>query len=349
MRVIVVAACSLIACSNDGAPPPDPCIAAGTCAPGVWVDVTPPEMTIPEFGPGPVVADPAHPNEMYVAGGGAGVWKSLDYGNTWTQINTDIPYVPMGLVTAVVDHTVWIAGNKVVFKSIDGGASFAMLPNDLPAELYSLQVDPDDSTHLISGLHEADGIVESHDGGATWSMVTGTGFPTGGISWYPFFIDGSDGWLAIAQDGASVVTTSDGGATWKIPDGISGLQHAHGNAQIFQTGDTILVPGIAGPGQGVYRSDDRGGTFHQVLDGAYSIAWGTQSNAYAMWGWACADCNLGAGFSTSALPGTTSWTKPDVPVDMNIGANHIAVTSDGTHTVFVGTMWSTGIWRYIEP
>ena len=40
---------------------------------------------------------------------------------------------------------------------------------------------------------------------------------------------------------------------------------------------------------------------------------------------------------------------PEVPPALVIGANHIAVTSDGTHDVFVGTMWPAGVWRYVEP
>lgn len=43
-----------------------------------------------------------------------------------------------------------------------------------------------------------------------------------------------------------------------------------------------------------------------------------------------------------------TWTKPDAPAALNIGLNHIAVTSDGTHTVFVDA-WSMGVWRYVEP
>ena len=179
-------------------------------------------------------------------------------------------------------------------------------------------------------------------------MVTGDGFPTGGVSWYPFFL-GRTTWLAIAQGGGSVTVTRNGGATWEIPEGIDGLQHAHGNAQIFQQGDTLFVPGVAGPGQGVYRSDDLGASFTRVLDGAYSVSWGTADNVYAMWGWACADCDLGAGFHVAALPEATTWDAPEVPAALNIGANHVAVTSDGTHDVFVATMWSTGIWRYVEP
>src|SRR4051812_41026581 len=81
--------------------PPDPCIAASSCPPGKWVDVTPADMVIPEFGPGPIVVDPKHPSDLYTAGGGDGVWKSTDYGNTWKKINSEIGYVPMGLIIAV--------------------------------------------------------------------------------------------------------------------------------------------------------------------------------------------------------------------------------------------------------
>jgi hypothetical protein len=86
----------------------------------------------------------------------------------------------------------------------------------LSVSLYSLKVDPYDGTHLVSGLHEADGIVESIDGGASWQMLGGAGFPTGGISWYPYFIDTGSAattrkaWFAIAQDGASGVAASRG-------------------------------------------------------------------------------------------------------------------------------------------
>jgi photosystem II stability/assembly factor-like uncharacterized protein len=343
----------LVACSGSPASQKrDPCIASGTCPPGTWVNVTPADMMIPQFGPGPIVVDPVRPSDLYLAGGGDGVWKSTDYGNTWTQINADIGYVPMGLVIAVAPSTpatVYISAYKMIYKSLDGGVTYSTIPNDLPAELYSIAVDPSDATHLVSGLHEADGIVESTDAGQTWKLVGGADFPTGGISWYPFFRGASNHWLAIAQDGGSVVTTDDGGAHWTIPAGISGLTHAHGNAQIFQHGSSIWVPGTGGPGDGLYRSTDNGQSFDKVADGSLSVAWGSDQNVYAMWGWACAGCNLGASFQSAPLPDGSSFTKMDVPMDLVIGANHVAVTSDGTHTIFVGTMWSTGMWRYVEP
>ncbi|MBV1862494.1 MAG: hypothetical protein KUG77_28995, partial [Nannocystaceae bacterium] len=155
-------------------------------------------------------------------------------------------------------------------------------------------------------------------------------------------------WLAIPQSGGSTVTTDNGGDAWVIPTGIEGLEHPHGNAQIFQDAASIFVAGIGGPQSGMYRSTDWGESFTHVQGGNLGIAWGTENAVYTMWGWACAGCDLGASFQHSPLSGD-DWTAEAVPKEMNIGANHIAVTSDGTHNIFVGTMWSTGVWRYIEP
>lgn len=339
--------------------PADPCIADDSCPAGEWINVTPPDLVYPEFGPGPVVKNPGKPSDLYMGGGGDGLWKSSDYGNTWTKINADIGYIPMGLVVSIAPTepaTILAAGYRIVQKSIDDGETFETFDFDFPDSLYSIQVDPYDPQHLISGLHEIDGIVESLDGGESWQYVGTSGFPTGGKSWYVFFLDTGEGattrgsWLAIAQDGGSVTKTADGGDFWVTPTGVQGLQHAHGNAQIFQQGDSVFVAGIGGEdGDGMYKSSDGGDSFVKVTDGSLSIAWGSDKNVYGMWAWACAGCDLGSGFTVAPLPAGDTWTKPSVPTAMNIGANHVAVTSDGTHTIFVGTMWSAGVWRYIEP
>jgi hypothetical protein len=346
--------------AGGGGPlPADPCIAANTCPAGTWVNVTPPDAKKLDFGTGPIVGDPMRPSDLYMGGGGEGVWKSTDYGNTWKKINDTIPYVPMGYVLTVLPGaappTVIVAGYKVNHKSTDGGVTYKDVPFNFPDSLYSIQIDPYDGKHLISGLHEVDGIVESTDGGDTWNYAGKGGFPSGGISWYVFFVDTGDAattrgnWFAIAQNGGSAVMTSNAGAQWTIPTGLNGLTHAHGNAQIFQNGDTIFVPGTGGPGDGLYKSTDKGKTFTKVLGGGLSIAWGTSKNVYTMWGWACSKCDLGASFQVAPLPAGTMFTKPTVPAGLNIGANHIVVTSDGKHNIFVGTMWASGVWRYVEP
>lgn len=352
--------------SHDVGPlPPDPCVAAGTCPPGIWIDVTPPDMpasvlrpTANVFGPGSIVGDPARPSDLYVGGSSAGLWKSPDYGYTWTRINNTLPDVPRGAVIAVAGTTpatIWAAGYNTIYKSVDGGITFAQTP--LTVSLYSLKVDPTDATHLISGLHEADGIVESSDAGATWQAVGGAGFPSGGISWYPYFIDTGNAattrrtWFAIAQNGGSPVMTADKGASWNIPTGLAGLQHPHGSSQIFQSGRALFVAGTNGPdGQGVYRSTDLGASWSRVDSGRTpeAVVWGTSKNVYAMYAWACAGCDLGAQFETAPQPGTT-WSTASVPGELVIGPNGVVVTSDGTRNIFVGLMWDQGLWRYVEP
>jgi hypothetical protein len=356
-----------------GPVPLDPCVAANTCPPGTWVNVTPASMnasvlspTANAFGPGAIVGDPARPSDLYIGAGNDGTWKSTDYGNTWNRINSDIPASPIGVPIAVAGTqpaaTIWInagGGHGEVQKSTDGGNTFTKMGGGQAADLYSIKVDPYDSTHLVSGLHEADGLVESTDGGSTWHAVGGAGWPTGGISWFPFFVDTGDAkgtrgtWLAIAQDGASVVKTTNNGANWAIPGGINGLQHPHGASQMYQNGSTIFAAGLYGPNntQGVYRSTDSGDNWTNVdgsINAPQAVVWGSSKNVYAMWGWACSDCSLGTNIETAAQPGT-SWSKGSVPDALVIGPNSLVVTSDGTHTIFVGVMWAMGIWRYVEP
>jgi hypothetical protein len=372
---LALASCLLVACGGNGSGtkadgpsggplPPDPCTAAGTCPPGIWINVTPSDMpasvlrpTANVFGPGSIVRNPARPSDLYVGGSSAGLWKSSDYGNSWTLINDTLPDVPRGVVIAVAattPPTIWAAGYNTIYKSVDDGATFSQTALDV--SLYSIEIDPYDSTHLVSGLHEADGIVESIDAGASWQLVGGAGFPTGGISWYPFFIDTGSAaktrgtWFAIAQDGGSAVMTSDEGAHWTTPSGLAGLQHPHGNAQIFQTGPTLFAGGIYGPGQGVYRSTDLGASWALVDSGQTpeAIVWGTPSNVYAMYAWACSGCDLGTDFETAPAPGTT-WKATAVPSELTIGPNSVVVTNDGSHYIFVGLMWDQGLWRYVEP
>ena len=54
-------------------------------------------------------------------------------------------------------------------------------------------------------------------------------------------------------------------------------------------------------------------------------------------------------FETAAQPGTGTWVAPAVDPNLSQGVSMVAVINDGTHNIFVGAMWNSGIWRYIEP
>jgi hypothetical protein len=358
-------------------PPP----ATGT--PGTWENVTAPAMPASlftgsgGFGVGNVVQDPKRPTDMF-AGGYGSTWKSTDYGLHWTELKSNPvpPYGPLGHVLAIADDdgmtaTLWNAspnGAQKVYRSTDGGLTFKLtgtLSGGPDASLYSIVVDPYDSKHLLSGFHETDGLAESSDAGDTWHYVGQTGWPSGGISWFPFFLDTGDAtttrttWLAIAQNGGSACTTADGGAHWTVPTGIAGLNHPHGNAGILQLGQTLFVggthsDGVTSVGDGVYKSTDLGATWTQVNDKSAGVVFGSTKYVYAMWSWACAQCTWDpTGINVQDMmapqPGTT-WTSAAAMANgLNWGPNSIATTSDGVHTIYVGSMWSSGLWRYVEP
>jgi len=357
--------------SSDSVTPP---VAAG--GPGIWENVTSPEMPstlfegVHGFGVGNIVVDPARPSDLYVGGYGS-IWKSTDYGKSWAQLPSrpNPPYLPLGHVLAIAGTTpatLWVAnvfGDQKVFKSIDGGLTFRLtgrLPEKYDPSFYSIVVDPHDPSHLITGFHEADRLAESTDGGETWKFLSGAGWPSGGVSWFPYFIETGDNsttrktWFAIGQSGAAVMTR-DGGETWAEPNGIEGLTHPHGGTQLYQTGRTLFIAGWRPSiGYGVYRSIDLGANWARVADGEAAVVWGSPKRVYAMWGWACASCGLKEGgpkLQTAPPPGDPgTWTKEEkLPAGLVWGPNSVAVTNDGTHNIFVGSMWATGLWRYVEP
>jgi len=92
-----------------------------------------------------------------------------------------------------------------------------------------------------------------------------------------------------------------------------------------------------------------GSSWARVDSGNYpeAMVWSTPKSVYAMYGWACSGCTFGD-FESAPAPGTT-WSLGQLPHGLGIGPNSIVVTSDGTHSIFVGAMWAAGIWMYVEP
>ena len=346
-----------------------------------WTDVTPAGISLEQsdfnndnYGAQDVLVDPVRPSDLYAFFCHQGVYKSEDYGQSWTKVNTGDngdaidSGKPWGEAIETdrcrdpsTPPTLYSAGSQGRFwRSLDGGVNWQGfdLPDDgkpRAQDGYDVDVDPYDSRHLILGYHEQPGVSESTDGGETWrALELPSGMNSGG-SWYVFFVDTGepattrDTWLAIAQ------ATGGNDGTWRTADGgesfqrVDSNEHGHGQAQLFQTGGVVYMAGVYGnEGWGVSRSTDFGATWtHVGSTGGQNGVYGTGKFVYAQSGGANAGGVDQSQSERGTLPDGTEWTT--WPVSVSNGPKRAAVTYDGAHYIVVGGNWLAGLHRYVEP
>ncbi|HEY4215062.1 MAG TPA: hypothetical protein VGM84_26545 [Steroidobacteraceae bacterium] len=348
---------------------------------GNWISVTPAAVNLTaqldcsNFGVESVQVDSANPSNFYFLGYCQGIWKSTDYGQTWTgPINASSPahdcagwltVAPTGSGKTPILYQSCIRGATGFWKSTDGGVTWSQqnltpLPSNRQ-DVYPASVDPYNTNHILLPGHEQNYLIQSKDGGSTWSNVTmAGGMMENGGSGFIFFINTGNAtttantWLWIAQaSGGNYGTwrTTDGGATWKRVDL---NEHNHGASQIYQpdTSGVVYMAGVySALGWGVLRSNDYGATWSHVgITQNESVVAGTSKNVYAMYGWSVGlGSVLNPGFQVGAQPGTGTWTTPATPGGMTQGPSNIVVSNDGTHNILIGAMDGAGVWRYVEP
>jgi fibronectin type 3 domain-containing protein len=350
---------------------------------GTWINVTPAGVDLTDNlcgngGTQSVEADPSNPSNLYAEFNCQGIWKSTDYGATWSgPINTGknaakvsdcvggITVSPSGGAGPPTIYQGCIQGSgKGFWKSVDGGVNwtkYSVGPGGGRQDYYAPVVDPYDENHLIMAGHEHDSIVESVNGGKNWSAVRlDAGMLTNGRTGFVFFINTGDAattggtWLWIGEQSGGVNgtwRTADGGATWVQVDN---NEHPLGAAQIYQP-DSNGVVFMAGSesifGQGVLRSADYGQTWtHVGLTNNESVVIGTSKNVYSMFGFPAGPGGIfDSSFEVGVQPGNGTWVAPGTPAGLTQGAAQISAVNDGSNNVLIGAMWNSGLWRYIEP
>jgi hypothetical protein len=305
------------------------------------------------FGVQDVLADPAHPGMFYAFVCYQGVWKSVDWGATWTKVDTDNNLEqgrPWGEAIApdgsyMLACTGYGTARWGAWKSIDGGATWAKYPIADNSDPYMFDIDPSDKNHVISTSHSTDHIYESHDAGQTWIDRGSSG---AGESDYVFFVT-STTWLAVAQAGSGGTrrTTSSGGA-WTT---VGPMEHVHGGEQIFiDPSNHDIYVGAHSSSSGVFRSTDGGASFSSVSRTQSAAIFGTGSRIYSLDSGATLVANPPLPVSTMRTSGT-DWASLAVPAGMTNGAKRADVSFDARtgKWVIVSGNWLAGIWRYIEP
>jgi hypothetical protein len=352
---------------------------------GTWIDVTPSNVDLTDsldcqnYGTQTVQADPVHPSNTYTQFHCQGIWKSIDYGATWTgPINTGtngstvgdcaggITISPTSMASVPTIYESCIRGSGLgLWKSVDGGVTwtnYAVTPTPSRQDYNPPVVDPYDQNHLLMTGHEQNSVVQSTDGGQTWAAVSiAPGMVQGAfLTGYISFIDTGNSsttrgtWLWLAQQSGGIYgtwRTTDSGGTWVQVDT---NEHPGGSFQIYQP-DTSGVLFMAGTGsalgQGVLRSTDFGQTWSHVgLNEIEDVVYGTSKYVYSGYGAPVGPTGTtDPSFEVAAQPGTGTWTAPGTPTGLFQGPAQFAVVNDGTHNILLGAMWNAGLWRYIEP
>lgn len=350
---------------------------------GAWINVTPSgvdltsNLSCNNYGTQSVQVDPAHPGTLYTQFHCQGIWKSTDYGVTWTgPVNTGanaaavkdcaggIAVVPSTSASVATIFEACIRGSGLgVWKSVDGGVNWTHI-NISPTsrqDYWPPVFDPYDTQHLLMSAHEFDSLVQSVDGGQTWTAVPlNNGMLQNGGTGYLFFIDTGTAastrstWLWIGQsNGGRIGTwrTTNSGSSWTMVDK---NEHIGGTTQIYQpdtNGVLYMTGGGSVFGSGVLRSQDFGQTWAQVgMNTAQSVVLGSSKNVYAMFGAPVGpNGSINASFEVASQPGNGVWIMPGTPAALTQGPAQINLVNDGTHNILLAAMWNLGVWRYVEP
>ncbi len=194
-----------------------------------------------------VVGDP-ETGIIYAAGGnewfGPAVWKSEDFGATWTHSSQGIAYAegepPVKSVWSLkADPGRLYAGVEPagLFVSADGGASFSHVaalrehptcpdwsPGGAGLILHSLVTSPVDEKRIWVGISAA-GVFYTADGGKTWEprnqgtradyMPEGQNYPEFGQCVHNVILAAGESERLYQQNHCGMYRSDDGGKSWK--------------------------------------------------------------------------------------------------------------------------------------
>jgi hypothetical protein len=340
-----------------------------------WTNVTPagisldPNGTIAgagqNFGVQGVTADPARPGTLYTPVTYQGLWKSTDYGQTWSRVTVTSGPDPIANGRAQIDiapdgsYMIAISLYPIngvtngSWKSLNGGQTWTRYNTGADGEdVMQIMINPFDKSRVLVAAHHAPfRVYESRDAGQTYTDLGDVG---GAVA--PVFV-----WL----DSDTVMAVGDGDnnpagagswrgvrsrSTWPWTwtwTRVSTQQHWHGSTQIFIDPTSGAV--FMGGGFGIQKSTDNGVSWTTVSSTYSAGIVGTATKLYSTSNYASL-----AGFGPNLMiadraAGGTAWTNATGPAAMNNGWIHAAVVHDGSRYIIVSGNWLAGIWRHVEP
>ena len=285
----------------------------------------------------------ANPERLFAVGR-RGVWRSNDFGGTWSL--SAISSAQWGSISTFHDVRISRANPDVVYggsrmdasgqmhRSTDGGVTFTALPNYTTFTMGGISglathpTDPD-IAYVLFGFAARPKILRTTDGGASWADITGfdpgpassNGFPD--VAVYDLVVFSTDTNRLWAATEIGIVESLDGGATWAIAD--NGLPNV---AIWFLTEvEDEIVAGTHGRGVWSVTMPEliAGKTFKPLLENLYQGPDGMLS----------VDLNLRTAYdSTQVLVDGANFTTLPANAPRQLETVQVPVVSAGMRTVF---------------
>ncbi len=198
-----------------------------------------------------VAGVPGSPEKFYQGTVGGGVWVTENAGRTWTPIFDKQPTASIGAIAVAPSdpNVIYVGSGEAdmrsdiqqgngMYKSTDAGKTWSRIGLEDSRQIGKILVDPKDPNIVYVaalghqyGPNEQRGVFKSTDGGATWTKSLTKDSNTGAID------------MAMDPTDSSVIFAS----MWQT-----------------RRPPWSIYPPSNGPGSGLYKSTDAGGTWTQI-------------------------------------------------------------------------------------
>ena len=252
---------------------------------------------------------PQQPNVFYIGVNNGGVWKTTDYGLTWTPLFDGQPTQSIGAVAVAPSdpNVIYVGSGEGLqrpdlsvgdgfYRSTDAGRTWEHLGLRDARQIGGIIVDPKNPARLFVaalghpyGPNDERGVFRSTDGGASFQRVLYKDENTGAIdvAFDPSNAQTVYAVLWAARQGpweynnaytgptSGLFKSTDGGATWQpltrgLPAAADGLSRI--GIGIAPTDPKRIYAWVTARTPGLYRSDDAGASW--TLMNAEARVWG---------------------------------------------------------------------------
>ncbi|MFT6129783.1 MAG: photosystem II stability/assembly factor-like uncharacterized protein, partial [Neolewinella sp.] len=248
------------------------------------------------------------PNVFYMGATGGGVWKTEDYGTSWSNVSDGFFTTPsIGAIrVAQNDPNIVYVGTgsdglrsnvitgKGVYKSVDAGKSWRHIGLDKTGQIGAVEIHPTNhNIAFVAAIGNAfapnpeRGVFRTKDGGKSWEKVLFISEQTGAAD-LEFMPSNPDiiyatvwraerkPWTIISGgEEHGIYKSVDGGDTWtKLEDGLPSGIVGKIDLAVSPANPSLLYALVEAPDDkgGLYRSNDQGESFiHVSKDRSLSI------------------------------------------------------------------------------